>query len=130
MSSNAIILLRAINGPNDYSFSYPLEAKLREFVSDRMISLDSLSDRTILSYLNEMVAENEQTIIVVDLRTPAKLGIISPILNSFIKKGKIKLFCLGESKGIAPFMKLYQGIEFDSERELVSYFNSKLSASS
>ncbi len=124
MESKAIILIRGIEKPGDYGFDYHLEAQLKALLGKRVFTLDSLSDRTIIPYLQKLVEENEKTCIILDLRISSHLGVGQTILNSFVRNKNLELLCLGESKGVTPFLKLYQGKIFGSENELIDYLSS------
>ncbi len=124
MSSKAIILIQALEDVSQYAFDYPLEKQLKVLKNTTVLTLDSLSDRSITTAVKKLLEENEQKVIILDTRISPNIGVGQLILNSFIQSKDFELICLGNSKSIIPFLKLFDGKVFATEDEAVTYLSS------
>ena len=124
MNSKAIILIQTLVNVQQYAFNYPLEKKLKELKNTTVLTLDSLSDRSIIIPVKNLLVENEQKILILDTRISPNIGIGQMIMNSYVQSKDLDLVCLGESKMVTPFLKLFNGKVFKSEEEVITYLNS------
>ncbi len=125
MNSKAIILIQALDDVQQYAFDYPLEKQLKVLKNATVLTLDSQSDRSITSSVKKLLEENEQKVLILDTRISPNIGIGQMILNSFVQSKDLELICLGNSKSVMPFVKLFDGKVFEAEAEVVAYLSSK-----
>ncbi len=124
MNSKAIVLIQSIEEPLQVSFNYPLAAFLNEVPETDFFSCDSQSDQSIIYYLKQLIIERAKVYLVFDNRISLNIGIGQSLLNGFIKAENIRLLCLGDPGRLTPFIKLFNGRTFSTERDLLAYFNS------
>ena len=124
MNSKAIILIQALEDVKQYAFDYPLEKQLKALKNVTVLTLDSLSDRWIIASAKKLLEENDQKALILDTRISANIGIGQAILNAFIQSKDLDLICLGDTRHITPFLRLFNGKVFESEEEVVAYLSS------
>ncbi len=124
MSTKAIILIQAVEEVKQYAFDYPLEKQLKQLNDTAVFTLDSLSDRAIVTHVKKFLEENAVKVLILDTRITPTIGIGQSILNALIKTQRLELICLGNSTKVAPFLKLFKGKVFNTEEEVVAYLSS------
>tara|TARA_B100000614_G_C14200090_1_gene349435 strand:- start:27 stop:419 length:393 start_codon:yes stop_codon:yes gene_type:complete len=129
MKSKVILLIRTIKNLNEMTYQYPLEERLKGLKIGTFFSCDSQSDQVMLHYGKELIENHEKIFFIVDARVTSELGTGQSLLNAGIRKQNVRLLCLGESRKLVPFLKVFKGKVFASEDELVDYLKSNESAS-
>lgn len=109
----AYLLLQSIGEIKDFDFNSPLANVFNNELKEKdYFILDNSSDLTSMDYAKQFIDRSELLIVICDEIVVDSLGSLLPILNKCVKRKNTKLFCVGESKLLSPFIKMMKGEVF------------------
>ena len=120
--NRSYLLLQSIEKVEEFDFGNPLLVWFHSALKHHPhFIIDNLSDAVTLSYAKQFIDQADELMIICDETNSESLGSLLPVLNQCVKKKNTSLMCIGQSRRLAPFVKMMKGRVFESRSDLINH---------